>query len=101
LEDYATRGAGDAWLEVMEPPIQTLGPDERERLIAVGFHANAKTMIAAFPRYDELLRKKRARAAFTERDLLDLQVLANLSWFHRSLLESCPVLSGLRKKGRD
>lgn len=98
---YAHDGASDDWLEVMAPDAAHLKETERTKLLARGFHANERTMIAAFPRYLELFRKRLVGSRFSRQDILDLQVLANLAWMHGTLLESDPLIAGLRKKGRD
>ncbi len=100
LEDFARSGASDAWLDVMRPEAASLSPEERQRVVELGFYANPKTMIAPFPRYEELFRKKLVGARFSAQEILDLQVLSNLCWFHRTLLAEDPLLVRLREKGR-
>jgi alpha-amylase/alpha-mannosidase (GH57 family) len=101
LERYGRQGAGDAWLDVMEPEAATLAEPLRERAVALGFHANPKTMIARLPRYEALYRKKLAGSRFSAQEILDLQVLSTLAWFHGTLLDEDPVAASLRKKGKD
>src|SRR5205814_1086035 len=90
LDRYANRGASDAWLEVMEPEAASLGPANGERVVSLGFYANVKTMIGRFPRYEALYRKKLIGARFSNQEVLDLQVLSTLAWFHGTLLEDDP-----------
>lgn len=98
---FAEEGSSDEWLEVATPEPGSLKESERQKLVGGGFHANQKTMIAAFPRYLELYRKSLAGSRFGKQELLDLQVLSNLAWMHRTLLEEDPLLIALREKGRD
>jgi alpha-amylase/alpha-mannosidase (GH57 family) len=98
---FADDGASDDWLDVMTPEVASLKDSERTKLVARGFHAHPTTMIGAFPRYQELQRKRLVGARFAKQDLLDLQVLANLAWMHGTLLAEDPLLIRLREKGRD
>ncbi|MHC5035905.1 MAG: glycoside hydrolase family 57 protein, partial [Planctomycetota bacterium] len=71
------------------------------------FRARRERIILPFWRYAELLElrgddpsrfREKARV-FSQADLRDLQVWANLAWFHKILQRSDPVVSTLIRKG--
>jgi len=98
LEAYVG-GATDSSLELLRDPAE-LSEDERNRLLETFFYAHPSTMIGAFPRYRELHELRGSKVKFSGQDFVDLQVLANLAWFHALLLERDPDLKELRAKGR-
>jgi len=73
------------------------------------FLVNPDVMIRPFPRYQELWQLRgagyrtaqQAARRFKPRDLRDLQVWANLAWFHPISLERDAELRGFVDKGRD
>ncbi len=106
----AARGEGeDEHLSLSRRPPADLTAEERARALDLFFMADHDRMIRPWPRYGELLAKRRlgrfpARQVapeFTAADLRDLQVWANLAWFHRTLLASDGGLRALTEKGRD
>ncbi|MHC4470902.1 MAG: alpha-amylase/alpha-mannosidase [Planctomycetota bacterium] len=109
LADYSEGPATDPHLELSAKPASSLTPDEREQALDLFFLAHPDQMIWPWPRYRELFEMRRpgkASAAevldsFSVADMLDLQVWANLAWFHRTLLEEDEDLRELVAKGRD
>jgi alpha-amylase/alpha-mannosidase (GH57 family) len=108
IEAYADGHAADEHLSLSMKLPGELTREERERILDIFFMAHVDRMIRPHPRYFELFRKRRAdRFAahsmvdeFDEEELRDLQVWANLSWFHGLLLAEDPGLSALVKKDR-
>ena len=105
LEDFAS-GAKDRYQELAEKPAAALTADEKRFILERFFDANHDHVIARFPRYAELLRKKSAAASlddailsFSTEDLRDLQIWFNLAWFDPDALAVQP-LAALAAKGR-
>ena len=109
LEDYASGDFSDVYWEHTLKPAAELEPGERafvvERMCEHPDHPRARS----HPRYLELAEKRRAHAsqgweacarAFSDQDLLDLQVWFNLAWFNPTIRESKP-LQELVTKGRN
>ena len=102
LKDYA-RGASDVFLEHTLRSAKELDPRERAFLLD-NFFACPETMIRPHPRYVELLKKRAAyqdsSQAFSDQDLLDLQVWFNLAWFGFRAKELEPGIQELEAKGK-
>ena len=90
IMDYAEKGCRDVdFLLSMKSP-DDLTWDEKRQVVLRFFMCSEQTMIAPFPRYLNLFRKRgRLRTAedldtaareFSDQDILDLQVLFNLTW---------------------
>ncbi len=90
LIDYTENGLRDSDYLISAKPASDLSQDEKEQIIGRFFRCNRQTMIDPFPRYVTLLGKKgrflnrsdidTAVKSFSTQDLLDLQVLFNLTW---------------------
>ncbi|MDT8271944.1 MAG: glycoside hydrolase family 57 protein [Desulfomonilia bacterium] len=90
LLDYTEEGLRDSDFLLSQKKASDLTADEKKQVISRFFMCNHHTMIAPFPRYQGLLEKRgRARThdqldaavkEFTSQDILDLQVLFNLTW---------------------
>ncbi len=88
--DYTENGARDTDYLLSQKPAKDLSDDDKEQILNRHFMCNRQTMIEPFPRFAQLLEKRghysnqaereRALRNFTAQDLLDLQVLFNLSW---------------------
>lgn len=90
LIDYTEAGArdGDFLLSLKSPSDLTW--EEKKQIVSRFFMCNRQTMIAPFPRYLTLFKKRgriktadeldTAAREFSDQDLLDLQVLFNLTW---------------------
>jgi alpha-amylase/alpha-mannosidase (GH57 family) len=81
LEDYASGGATDQWMELSLKPTAEHSEVERDFIVSRFFDANRKNEIRIHPRYAELLEKRRAGGAFDDADLTDLKAWFNLAWF--------------------
>jgi galactose-1-phosphate uridylyltransferase (family 1) len=107
IEDYVGGKARDPHLELSRRPPGDLSAAEKIRALDLFFMADHERAIGAWPRYHELLVKRRpgrfraehVAADFSRDDMRDLQVWANLAWFHRTLLETDEALRGLVAKG--
>ncbi|HPM43639.1 MAG TPA: glycoside hydrolase, partial [Candidatus Omnitrophota bacterium] len=98
IDDYARNDASDLFLELSRKKASGLSSEERCAVIRDFFHVNFKQFIEPSARYLELYMKrgdkpvttamlKNAAKRLTDQDLLDLQVLFNLAWFHSISIE--------------
>lgn len=88
--DYTDKGLRDTDFMLSEKRPADLTLEEKEQVLSRFFMGNFNTMIAPFPRYLNLLEKRgrsiraddlaSAVKQFTDQDILDLQILFNLSW---------------------
>ncbi|MBI4688485.1 MAG: glycoside hydrolase [Nitrospirae bacterium] len=111
LLDYTNGRAIDRFLDTSKAPAADLTEEQRLFVLSDFFLANWDNMIKPLPRYYELLNKrgktvtkediKKSIKYFSDQDILDLQVLFNLSWFDPLLREKYPYLKELINKGRD
>jgi alpha-amylase/alpha-mannosidase (GH57 family) len=107
LQAYVN-GATDKHLRVSHTPADGLSREDAIYLLDHFFMAHADAMIRPHPRYHELYQHRafgldsaeQALSRFRERDLRDLQVWSNLSWFHPLLFEKDPELAEFKAKGR-
>ena len=89
-------GSTDTMLDLSLIPAQELNDDQKESILAKFFWAHPDSVIGQYPRYRQLLELHRANQTLREQDYRDLQVLANLAWFHPLIRTVDP----LRSKGR-
>jgi alpha-amylase/alpha-mannosidase (GH57 family) len=109
IQRYTERGGSDRHLTVSRIPADALSDAEARFMLDSFFMANVDCMIRPYPRYYELLQKRksgfdpveRALSRFSERDLRDLQVWFNLTWLHPLLFEQDAALRAFRDKGQD
>ena len=109
IEEYAAGEADDDGLRLTRKPAADLDDADQRYLLENLFLCNPARLINPFPRFSELYQlrnaaaKDTAQAAALHRPdaLRDLQVWGTLAWFHPLAVESDPVLSALRRKGRD
>ncbi|MBE7467021.1 MAG: alpha-amylase/alpha-mannosidase [Planctomycetes bacterium] len=107
--DYVENGATDAFLRRTECPADALGGEDVQFLLDHFFMAQWDRMVRPYPRYGELLERRRfgrrpafrATEDFSVQDLRDLQVWFNLTWFHPLCFEEYPELQALREKGKE
>ncbi len=106
LDDFIA-GAKDKYWVIAETPAERLNAAEKEFILSRFFDANYDNIIARFPRYQALLRKRQSlgdpaleetREAFSTGEYRDLQVLFNLAWFDPDFLSVQP-LAPLVQKG--
>jgi alpha-amylase/alpha-mannosidase (GH57 family) len=109
LYDITEGGHEDLFMKLSRKPAGELSDEEREFILNNFFMANREHMIDPHPRYRELFirrdfdsrRATKLLKRYMEQDFRDIQVLANLVWFHGTVLEEEPDLRALLKKGRD
>jgi len=108
LLDYVGNEGEDLGLRLARKPAGDLLQEEKEFILRNFFMANTEWMIRPNARYADLLTKRRPRdpdiraavRRFSEQDFLDLQVWANLVWFHPKTLEQDSFLQEMMLKGR-
>ncbi|MEM1061874.1 MAG: glycoside hydrolase family 57 protein, partial [Planctomycetota bacterium] len=107
LEAYVD-GRSDRHLDLARLPADGLSEADAIDIVDHFFWCHADTMVRPHARYQELhdLRGfgrssgEDAARRFTERDLRDLQVWQNLTWFHELAFEHDAELAEFRTKGR-
>ena len=94
LEDYATGTVREEAFDLAFKPAASLSLPERKRLMHYAFQVNRENLLSRYPRFCELYEKARPAelgstmaAAFTEQEILDLQVLSQLAWFDEIYLK--------------
>lgn len=110
ITDYTDNNATDTFLEITRKRPSDLTEPEKGFMLEKFFLANTDNMIKPFPRYYELMSKrgltisdgdiKKTVRRFSDSDLLDLQVLFNLTWTDPMLIERDKFLTYLVSKGR-
>ena len=108
IQGYTDRGASDRHLDVSRMPADGLSKNDAYYLLDYFFMASPDQMIRPYPRYYELYLKrglgldpaKKALRRFSERDIRDLQIWSNLTWFHPLLFELDSDLRDFREKGQ-
>ena len=108
LNDYVQNDATDTFLDLTVKKASSLTPEDKIEILNNFFKVNFKHFIEPNARYSELLIKKGIKPlsgialkkvvkSFSNQDLLDLQVLFNLSWFHSISLDDDINLKDLVK----
>jgi len=105
---YTDRGGSDRHLDVSRAPADSLSHEDAIYLLDHFFMANTDNMIRPYPRYRELYSKRgmgtdsaeSALSRFSERDIRDLQIWNNLTWFHPLLFDRDSELKDFLKKGQ-
>ena len=101
LNDYANNKAKDYYgILTMKDP-QYLTHKEKSFIINWFFAVNFERFISSNRRYRQLYDKKVGRKPFTSNEILDLQVMFNLSWFHPYTLSRDKSLKAITKKAKD
>ena len=109
IQDYANGTATDDWLDHFALPAASLTDDQKRFILDHFFMAQWENMIRKYPRYNELLEKRRfgrqsaaqSASLFTESDFRDLQIWSILCWFHETARSDYPDVQSLFDKGRD
>jgi len=102
LLDYALNKAQDTYgiLTLKNP--SHLTKEERDFVIERFFGINFDRFIKHHPRYLQLYNKRSTdKNDFSAKDIVDLQALYNLSWFHPLSLQEDEHLAALAAKKRD
>ncbi len=101
LDAFARNEARDRHLQLGLVEADRLSDDDRAFCLAEFFHAHRPTMIAAYPRYAELLaRRGDGVGAFSTEDMRDLQVWHKLAWVDQEYRDTDPRVRTLLSKGR-
>ncbi|MFH0938332.1 MAG: glycoside hydrolase family 57 protein [Planctomycetota bacterium] len=109
LLDYVENDASDPFLKRSALNADALSGDDICFILDHFFMTQWNRMINIHPRYRQLLELRHfgrqsaqvAAKSFKPRDMRDLQVWANLVWFHPVSFEESPLLRELLKKGAD
>ncbi len=107
LKDYEENRAIDLFWKLTKIPAEDLTESAKFYILDNFFSANHQNMIEIYPRYRELLKKRNFRRKrpqdalkdFSTKDFQDLQVWANLTWYHPLIVQRDSLLSELFKKG--
>lgn len=111
IDDYVQNNATDVILDLTVKEASSLTLDDKVAVLNNFFKVNFNRFIEPNPRYSELLLKKGVKNLsgaslakvlkdFSTQDILDLQILFNLSWFHSLSLDADINLKELVAKGR-
>ncbi|MFH1996705.1 MAG: glycoside hydrolase family 57 protein, partial [Candidatus Omnitrophota bacterium] len=108
INDYARNNARDTLLELSIKRPQDMDLADRREALCGFFKVRYKQVIEPNKRYFDLLVKRgvnitaaqlqRSAERFSECELLDLQVLFNLSWFHSISFDEDKNLQSIRAK---
>jgi alpha-amylase/alpha-mannosidase (GH57 family) len=109
LQRYTDRGGSDRHLDLSRMPADGLAEDDLHDLLDNFFMASVDTMVRPHARYFDLYLRRgfgidsaeQAAGRFSPRDIRDLQVWSNLTWFHELLFHRDAELREFRKKGRN
>ncbi len=112
INDYVNNSASDIYLDVAVKKASALSFQERVFLLNNYFHVNFKRFIEPNARYSDLLIKKGVKPLagaalkkvvkeFSDQDMLDLQVLFNMAWFHSITIDEDVNLQNIISKRRN
>lgn len=107
LTEYVDDGRRDRWWRWSTTDPDRLDSAARRGMVRHFFSLDPDRQIRTRPRYDELYRRRcesgvdELAESLEPDELLDLQVLFNLSWCGFSAREDFPVVRRLEDKGRD
>ncbi len=107
FNDYIDGTSEDFIQKICKKEITDLTYEEKCFILDKCFQANWNTLIKAYPRFEQLYKKRRITVKkaeeihnlFTDRDVHDLRVLFNLAWIHQTEIDKDPFLKELQKKG--
>ncbi|MEW6482514.1 MAG: glycoside hydrolase family 57 protein [bacterium] len=110
IRDIAKNDVADYHYEISKKPANSLTDDDKIYLLSNFFLCNWETMVFPYPRFKQLLQKRGKNVSineikkrineFSERDIRDLQVFYNLSWFGFKARED-EFINNLFIKGED
>lgn len=110
LLDYEKGLDNDLYVSLFRKEAETLTQKEKVFLLRNFFNSNWENMIAPYPRYYELLKKRgfyypkeeldKIAQDFSEDEFRDLQILFFLSWIDPMFFDEMEELKYLREKGR-
>ena len=101
IMDYTENKAKDYYgiLTLKNPKYLTR--KEKRFIIDRFFSLNFERYIRPNKRYLQLYQKKTSGGKFSSQDIMDLQAIFNMSWFHPFTMKEDKHLAELNKKGRD
>ena len=104
--DYYSENVKDRFLELWKKNPEQLSYEDKKYLIPFLFNSNPKTMIKPFPRYYQLYLKKESfsgdiTSLFSDKEIIDLEVLFLLSWTGNSLRSRSDIVKKLINKASD
>jgi alpha-amylase/alpha-mannosidase (GH57 family) len=110
INDYALNDATDVFFDLAAKKASSLNAEDRLDILENFFRVNFKHFIEPNERYMELLVKKglhntndralrKVAGSFSDADMLDLQVLFNIVWFHSISIDEDINLKDLVRKG--
>lgn len=100
LYDY-TQGAKDEYLKLTLKKPRYLSKEEKSAVTEKFFYIHFDRYIRPHKRYLQLHQKKISGKKFTDQDILDLQTIFNLCWFHPYSIKKDKNLGELVKKKKD
>jgi alpha-amylase/alpha-mannosidase (GH57 family) len=107
IEEYASGKFNEPWFETAFAPAESLSAAQKAEILERSFQVNQQTMIARWPRFQELFQNvqsagaQTASAQFGPREWRDLQVLSQLTWMDEEWLAHDPIVSLLSAKAKD
>lgn len=101
LYDYIYNDATDSYALLTLKNPRFLTKKEKEFIIDRFFSVNFERFIRPHKRYFQLYQKKMKKEKFSPQDILDLQVLFNLCWFHPYTFKEDKNLQEIVKKEKD
>jgi starch synthase len=110
IEDYLSDDASDLYLELTRRSARELTEEERAFVTRWFTDSSRNRRVRRFPRYLELVTRREQASArtqselaglFSDAELRDLQVWANLSWIDPEAIEGGAPVSQLFARGRD
>ncbi|MFA5839583.1 MAG: glycoside hydrolase family 57 protein [Candidatus Margulisiibacteriota bacterium] len=111
INDYAAGRGSDRFLDLTLKDPNALSLDEKVFILQNFFMANWENMVKPYPRYHDLLMKRgrfvsqseigQVAKRFSAKELLDLQVWFNLTWFGFTYKFGDPAIAELFKKGKN
>ncbi|MEW6102831.1 MAG: glycoside hydrolase family 57 protein [bacterium] len=110
IKDIAENNVADYHYEISKKEADSLTDEEKIYLLSNFFLCNWETMVFPYPRFKQLLQKRGKNVSineikkrideFSERDIRDLQVFYNLTWFGFKARED-EFINNLFIKGED
>jgi len=111
IQEYADGSAQDRFIDLTLLDPAEMSTADKVEVLTHFFYANHDTMIAPWPRYADLLKKRgegddperlaRVCRYFSDQDIIDLQVWFNLAWCDPMFMRDDPVIKDLVDRGRD
>jgi alpha-amylase/alpha-mannosidase (GH57 family) len=100
IVDYTYNRVKDYYLILTLKNPKDLSKEERDFIINRFFSVNFERFIRPNRRFAQLYQYKLSKKKFCPQDILDLQVLFNLAWFHPYTIKEDKNLRALMTKGR-